>query len=87
MTENGKFTEATLDAYGYDKKHNITENGVLMVTITLDEYRALVEQCAKAEQIKHDKSLWEYEREVKALKEKLYQLTVGGTDTDTDVCE
>lgn len=49
-----KFEQEAIEAYQYDRQNNIDENGVLMVTITLNEYRQLVTAKAKAEQLKND---------------------------------
>jgi hypothetical protein len=73
-----KFEEKTLDAYSYDARGNVTENGVIMVTVTLDEYRELVAAKAKAEQQKHDLENWQLRQEVERLKQQIVSLTAGG---------
>jgi hypothetical protein len=48
MNDNEKLTDAVLEAC-YDKRHNFAIDGELMVTITLAEYRELVQEKAKAD--------------------------------------
>lgn len=74
------FEKEALDAYNYDKRKNINENGVLMVTITLSEYRELVIAVAKAEQHKNDMSNWELQREVERLKQQILDMTIGTSE-------
>jgi hypothetical protein len=73
-----KFEEKTLDAYSYDARGNVTENGVIMVTVTLDEYRELVRAKAKSEQQNHDLENWQLCQEVERLKQQIVNLTAGG---------
>lgn len=71
------FEKAALDCYDYCKTGNITESGVLMVTITLKEYRDLVAANAKHEQKNQDKSNWELQKEIDQLKAQIVRLTMG----------
>lgn len=75
-----KFEEKTLDAYSFDARGNVTENGVIMVTVTLAEYRELVTAKAKAEQQKHDLENWHLRNEVERLKQQIVSLTAGGDE-------
>ncbi len=75
------FEKEALDAYSYNKQKNINEDGVLMVTITLSEYRELVTAAAKADQLKYDTSKYELEREVERLKQQITDMVLGkGTE-------
>lgn len=76
------FEQAAIDCYKYNQAHNMTENGVLMVTITLSEYRELVVNNAKKDQIKLDKSVWELQEEIKRLKEQILELTLSNDTED-----
>lgn len=73
---NETFAQEALSCYDYCKTGNINENGVLMVTITLKEYRDLVAANAKAEQKKQDKSNWELQKEIDNLKAQIVRLTM-----------
>lgn len=72
-----KFEQEAIEAYGYDKKHNLTENGILTVTITLSEYRELVAAKAKADQLKNDMQNWELRNEIDRLKARIVELVSG----------
>lgn len=72
-----KFVEVAADAYSYDKTHNVTEDGVIMVTITLSEYRELVTAKAKAEQSKYDMDNWQLRNEVNRLKQQILDMAIG----------
>lgn len=63
-----------IEAYQYDRQNNIDENGVLMVTITLNEYRQLVTAKAKSEQHKYDSENWQLRQEVERLKAQIVKL-------------
>ena len=69
-----KFEQEAIEAYQYDRQNNIDENGVLMVTITLNEYRQLVTAKAKAEQLKNDMENWQLRQEVERLKAQIVKL-------------
>lgn len=72
-----KFEQEAIEAYQYDRQNNIDENGVLMVTITLNEYRQLVTAKAKAEQLKNDMENWQLRQEVERLKAQIVKLASG----------
>ena len=72
-----KFEQEAIEAYQYDRQNNINENGVLMVTITLNEYRQLVTAKAKAEQLKNDMENWQLRQEVERLKAQIVKLASG----------
>lgn len=72
-----KFEQEAIEAYQYDRQNNINESGVLMVTITLNEYRQLVTAKAKAEQLKNDMENWELRQEVERLKAQIVKLASG----------
>lgn len=74
---NEKFEQEAIEAYGYDRKNNLTENGILTVTITLSEYRELVMAMAKADQLKHDMENWELRRQIDGLKQQIIKITTG----------
>lgn len=77
-----KFEQEAIEAYQYDRQNNINENGVLMVTITLNEYRQLVTAKAKSEQHKYDSENWQLRQEVERLKQQIVNLTVGAEDDE-----
>lgn len=72
-----KFEQEAIEAYQYDRQNNINESGVLMVTITLNEYRQLVTAKAKAEQLKNDMENWQLRQEVDRLKAQIVKLASG----------
>lgn len=72
-----KFEQEAINAYSYGARNNINESGVLMVTITLNEYRELVTAKAKADQLKNDIENWELRQEVERLKQKIVKLASG----------
>lgn len=72
-----KFEQEAIEAYQYNRQNNIDENGVLMVTITLNEYRQLVTAKAKAEQLKNDMENWQLRQEVERLKAQIVKLASG----------
>lgn len=72
-----KFEQEAIEAYQYDRQNNINESGVLMVTITLNEYRQLVTAKAKAEQLKNDMENWQLRQEVERLKAQIVKLASG----------
>lgn len=82
MNDNEKLTDAVLEAC-YDKRHNFAIDGELMVTITLAEYRELVQEKAKADQRKETESIWQLRAENQKLRDKIAELTMGG-DSDDD---
>lgn len=69
-----KFEQKAIEAYNYNARNNINESGVLMVTITLNEYRELVTAKAKADQSKSDKEKWDLLREISRLKQEIDRL-------------
>lgn len=77
-----KFEQEAIEAYQYDRQNNINESGVLMVTITLNEYRQLVTAKAKSEQHKHDSENWQLRQEVERLKQQIVNLTIGTEDDE-----
>lgn len=77
-----KFEQEAIEAYQYDRQNNINENGVLMVTITLNEYRQLVTTKAKSEQHKYDSENWQLRQEVERLKQQIVNLTAGVEDDE-----
>lgn len=81
MNENEKLTDAVLEAC-YDKRHNFAIDGELMVTITLAEYRELVQEKAKADQRKETESIWQLRAENQKLRDKIAELTMGGDSND-----
>ena len=76
-----KFEQEAIEAYQYDRQNNINENGVLMVTITLNEYRQLVTAKAKSEQHKYDSENWQLRQEVERLKQRIVDIL---SDEDTE---
>lgn len=81
MNDNEKLTDAVLEAC-YDKRHNFAIDGELMVTITLAEYRELVQEKAKADQRKETESIWQLRNENQKLRDKIAELTMGGDSND-----
>lgn len=79
MNDNEKLTDAVLEAC-YDKRHNFAIDGELMVTITLAEYRELVQEKAKADQRKETESIWQPRNENQKLRDKIAELTMGDND-------
>lgn len=79
MNDNEKLTDAVLEAC-YDKRHNFAIDGELMVTITLAEYRELVQEKAKADQRKETESIWQLRNENQKLRDKITELTMGDND-------
>lgn len=77
-----KFEQEAIEAYNYNARNNINESGVLMVTITLNEYRELLTAKAKAEQLKNDMENWQLRQEVERLKQQIVNLTVGVEDDE-----
>lgn len=69
-----KFEQEAIEAYQYDRQNNINESGVLMVTITLNEYRQLV---TESEQHKYDSENWQLRQEVERLKAQIVKLASG----------
>ena len=76
-----KFEQEAIEAYNYNARNNINESGVLMVTITLNEYRELVTAKAKAEQQKTDMDNWQLRQEVERLKQRIVDM-LDGEDTE-----
>ena len=76
-----KFEQEAIEAYNYNARNNINESGVLMVTITLNEYRELVTAKAKAEQQKTDMDNWQLRQEVERLKQRIVDI-LAGEDTE-----
>lgn len=76
-----KFEQEAIKAYNYNTQNNINESGVLMVTITLNEYRELVAAKAKAEQLKHDMENWQLRQEVERLKQRIVDI-LASEDTE-----
>lgn len=72
-----KFEQEAIEAYNYSARNNINESGVLMVTITLNEYRELVTAKAKADQLKNDMENWQLRQEVERLKAQIVKLASG----------
>lgn len=79
MSDNEKLTDAVLEAC-YDKRHNFAIDGELMVTITLAEYREMVQEKAKADQRKETESIWQLRNENQRLRDKIAELTMGDND-------
>lgn len=79
-----KFEDKAIEAYGYGAKENVNENGVLMVTVTLCEYRELVAAKARAEQLKNDIENWQLRQEVERLKQQILNLTFASGLTESD---
>lgn len=79
MNDNEKLTDAVLEAC-YDKRHNFAIDGELMVTITLAEYRELVQEKTKADQRKETESIWQLRNENQKLRDKIAELTIGDND-------
>lgn len=82
-----KFEQEAIEANQYDRQNNINENGVLMVTITLNEYRQLVIAKAKAEQLKNDMENWQLRQEVERLKAQIVKLASGEDSEDGEDSE
>lgn len=76
-----KFEQKAIEAYSYNARDNINESGVLMVTITLDEYRELVTTKAKADQLKNNMKNWQLCQEMGRLKQLIVD-TLAGEDTE-----
>lgn len=71
-----KFEQEAIEAYNYSARNNINESGVLMVTITLNEYRELVTAKVKADQLKETESIWQLRAENQKLRDKIAELTM-----------
>ena len=82
-----KFEQEAIEANQYDRQNNINENGVLMVTITLNEYRQLVIAKAKSEQLKNDMENWQLRQEVERLKAQIVKLASGEDSEDGEDSE
>lgn len=82
-----KFEQEAIEAYNYNARNNINESGVLMVTITLSEYRELVTAKAKAEQLKNDMENWQLRQEVERLKAQIVKLASGEDSEDGEDSE
>lgn len=82
-----KFEQEAIEAYNYNTRNNINESGVLMVTITLSEYRELVTAKAKAEQLKNDMENWQLRQEVERLKAQIVKLASGEDSEDGEDSE
>ena len=65
-----------LDSYGYDTNKNLTAEGEIMVTITLNEYRELVQKNAtrEADINKANSDKYSREAENRQLKEEVDKL-------------
>lgn len=74
-----QFEQEAISAYGYDAMNNINESGVLMVTITLNEYRELL---AKAERLKSNMENWHLRQEVERLKQRIADIPAGEDTED-----
>lgn len=79
MNDNEKVTDAVLEAC-YDKRHNFAIAGELTVTITLSEYRELVQAKAKADQRKETESIWQLRADNQKLRDKIAELTMDDND-------
>jgi DNA-binding transcriptional MerR regulator len=79
MNDNEKLTDAVLEA-SYDKRKDFTIEGKLMVTITLAEYRELVEAKAKADQRKETESIWQLRAENQKMRDKIAELLKDDND-------
>ena len=69
-----KFEQEAIEAYNYNARNNINEHGVLMVRITLNEYRELLTAKAKADQLKNDMENWQLRQEVERLKQRIVDI-------------
>lgn len=76
-----KFEQEAIEAYNYSARNNINESGVLMVTITLNEYRELVTAKAKEDQLKNDMENWQLRQEVERPKQRIVDI-LAGEDTE-----
>ena len=79
MNDSKRVIDAVLDA-SYDKRKDFVIEGKLVVTITLAEYRELIEAKAKAEQRAETESIWQLRNENKELRDKIAELTMGDND-------
>lgn len=69
-----KFEQEAIETYNYNARNNINEHGVLMVRITLNEYRELLTAKAKADQLKNDMENWQLRQEVERLKQRIVDI-------------
>ena len=77
-----KFEQEAVEAYNYNARNNINESGVLMVTITLNEYRELLTAKAKSDQLKTDMDNWQLRQEIDRLKAQIVKLASGEETED-----
>ena len=76
-----KFEQEAIEAYNYNARNNINEHGVLMVQITLNEYRELLTAKAKADQLRNDMENWQLRQEIERLKQRIVDI-LGGEDKE-----
>lgn len=69
-----KIIDMKFDKYGYEEEKNFASNGELTVTITLHEYRHLLQREAKSEADEMRSKYWKLDSECKDLKKEVEHL-------------
>lgn len=73
-TYTDKVIDMKFDKYSYDEEKNISAKGELLVTITLHEYRDLLQKEAKIEASNERSAKYKLETEIKELKREVEHL-------------
>ena len=73
-TFTDKVIDMKFDKYNYDEEKNFSAKGELLVTITLHEYRDLLQKEAKAEASNERSAKYKLETEIKELKREVEHL-------------
>lgn len=75
MSEQTKYEfEKTVSGYGSQEQHDFVIPRELTVTITLNEYRQLLQRDAKAKADEEMRKGWKKDEEIRDLKEKVENL-------------
>lgn len=69
-----KIIDMKFDKYNYEEEKNFAANGELTVTITLHEYRNLLQREAKSEADEMRSKNWKLDSECKDLKKEVEHL-------------
>lgn len=69
-----EITKEKIDSYYSEKMHNFVGENEITVTITLSEYRNLVEKSIKSERDEERSKNWKLQKECEELKKKVEQL-------------
>lgn len=88
-TYTDKIADTKIDSYGYDELKNFKANGELLVTITLYEYRELLQAAANAKASEARSDYYKAEERAKTLEKELEGLkkafeTLKRTDIDPE---